>query len=61
MLRQIQGLHHVTSMASSAPQNNAFWTKTLGLRRVKQTVNFDDPSVYHLYYGDEVGAPGSVE
>lgn len=60
MLRQIQGLHHVTSMASSAPQNNAFWTKTLGLRRVKQTVNFDDPSVYHLYYGDEVGAPGSV-
>lgn len=60
MLNQIQGLHHVTSMASSAPQNNAFWTNTLGLRRVKQTVNFDEPSVYHLYYGDEVGAPGSV-
>lgn len=60
MLNQIQGLHHVTSMASSAPRNNAFWTKTLGLRRVKQTVNFDEPSVYHLYYGDEVGAPGSV-
>ena len=60
MLNQIEGLHHVTSMASSAPQNNAFWTKTLGLRRVKQTVNFDEPSVYHLYYGDEVGAPGSV-
>ena len=60
MLNQIKGLHHVTSMASSAPQNNAFWTKTLGLRRVKQTVNFDEPSVYHLYYGDEVGAPGSV-
>jgi glyoxalase family protein len=60
MLRQIQGLHHVTSMASSAPRNNAFWTQTLGLRRVKQTVNFDDPSVYHLYYGDETGTPGSV-
>lgn len=60
MLSQIQGLHHVTSMARSAPQNNAFWTHTLGLRRVKQTVNFDDPSVYHLYYGDEVGTPGSV-
>jgi glyoxalase family protein len=60
MLNQIKGLHHVTSMASSAPQNNAFWTRTLGLRRVKQTVNFDDPSVYHLYYGDEVGTPGSV-
>ena len=60
MLNQIKGLHHVTSMASSAPQNNAFWTKTLGLRRVKQTVNFDEPSVYHLYYGDEAGTPGSV-
>lgn len=60
MLKQIKGLHHVTAMASSAPENNAFWTKTLGLRRVKQTVNFDEPSVYHLYYGDEVGAPGSV-
>jgi len=60
MLNQIQGLHHVTAMAKSAPQNNAFWTKTLGLRRVKQTVNFDEPSVYHLYYGDEAGTPGSV-
>ncbi len=37
-----------------------FWTKTLGLRRVKQTVNFDEPSVYHLYYGDAQGTPGSV-
>jgi glyoxalase family protein len=60
MLTQIEGLHHVTAMARSAPQNNAFWTRTLGLRRVKQTVNFDEPSVYHLYYGDEVGTPGSV-
>lgn len=60
MLKQIQGLHHVTAMASSASGNNAFWTGTLGLRRVKQTVNFDEPSVYHLYYGDEVGTPGSV-
>jgi glyoxalase family protein len=60
MLNQIKGLHHVTAMAKSAPENNVFWTRTLGLRRVKQTVNFDDPSVYHLYYGDEVGTPGSV-
>jgi glyoxalase family protein len=60
MLKQIQGLHHVTAMARSAPENNAFWTHTLGLRRVKQTVNFDEPSVYHLYYGDEAGTPGSV-
>ncbi len=60
MLDQIKGLHHVTAMASGAAQNNAFWTHTLGLRRVKQTVNFDEPSVYHLYYGDETGTPGSV-
>lgn len=60
MLNQIKGLHHVTAMAKDAAENNAFWTGTLGLRRVKQTVNFDEPSVYHLYYGDEVGTPGSV-
>jgi glyoxalase family protein len=60
MLDQIKGLHHVTSMAADARQNNAFFTKKLGLRRVKKTVNFDAPDVYHLYYGDETGAPGSV-
>ncbi|MGB3500727.1 MAG: VOC family protein [Mesorhizobium sp.] len=60
MLDQIKGLHHVTSMASDARQNNAFFTDTLGLRRVKKTVNFDAPDVYHLYYGDEHGTPGSV-
>jgi glyoxalase family protein len=60
MLNQIQGLHHVTSMASDARANNAFFTDTLGLRRVKKTVNFDAPDVYHLYYGDERGTPGSV-
>jgi glyoxalase family protein len=60
MLTQIKGLHHVTSMAADAQQNNDFFTRTLGLRRVKKTVNFDAPDVYHLYYGDETGAPGSV-
>jgi glyoxalase family protein len=60
MLDQIKGLHHVTSMAANARDNNAFFTETLGLRRVKKTVNFDAPDVYHLYYGDEVGTPGSV-
>jgi glyoxalase family protein len=60
MLNQIKGLHHVTSMAADARQNNAFFTKVLGLRRVKQTVNFDAPDVYHLYYGDEAGTPGTV-
>ena len=60
MLNQIKGLHHVTSLASSAKANNAFFTDVLGLRRVKQTVNFDRPEVYHLYYGDELGTPGTV-
>ncbi|MEO0945247.1 MAG: hypothetical protein AAFY06_10460, partial [Pseudomonadota bacterium] len=60
MLDQIKGLHHVTSLASSATANNAFFTQALGLRRVKKTVNFDNPDVYHLYYGDEAGSPGTV-
>ncbi len=60
MLTQIKGLHHITSMAADAQQNSDFFTKTLGLRRVKKTVNFDAPDVYHLYYGDEAGTPGSV-
>ncbi|MFO1105600.1 MAG: VOC family protein [Amaricoccus sp.] len=60
MLNQIKGLHHVTSMASGARSNNDFFTDTLGLRRVKQTVNFDAPDVYHLYYGDAAGTPGTV-
>jgi len=60
MLNQIKGLHHVTSMAADARSNNSFFTHTLGLRRVKKTVNFDSPDVYHLYYGDEIGTPGTV-
>jgi glyoxalase family protein len=60
MLTEIKGLHHVTAMARDAATNNQFWTGTLGLRRVKQTVNFDEPSVYHLYYGDAAGTPGTV-
>lgn len=60
MLTQIKGLHHVTSMAADARQNNDFFTQKLGLRRVKKTVNFDAPDVYHLYYADEFGTPGSV-
>ena len=60
MRDRIKGLHHVTSMAADAQQNSDFFTKTLGLRRVKKTVNFDAPDVYHLYYGDGAGTPGSV-
>ena len=60
MTLPIQGLHHITAIASSAQGNSDFFTKTMGLRRVKKTVNFDDPGTYHLYYGDEQGTPGSV-
>ena len=60
MLNQIKGLHHVTSIASDPQQNNAFFTRVLGLRRVKKTVNFDAPDVYHLYYGDETGSAGTI-
>ena len=60
MLTQIQGMHHVTSLASSASANNAFFTEVIGLRRVKKTVNFDNPEVYHLYYGDAEGSAGTV-
>jgi glyoxalase family protein len=60
MLNDIKGLHHVTSFAGDPQANSDFFTKTLGLRRVKKTVNFDAPDVYHLYYGDEQGTPGSV-
>ncbi|MCB9292246.1 MAG: ring-cleaving dioxygenase [Lewinellaceae bacterium] len=56
----ITGLHHVTAMAGSPQQNVDFYTGILGLRLVKKTVNFDAPDVYHLYYGDETGQPGSI-
>ncbi len=57
MLTEIKGLHHVTAMAADAQENNDFFTRTLGLRRVKKTVNFDAPDVYHLYYGSATPAP----
>lgn len=60
MIPHIQGLHHVTAFAGPAPENNTFFTDTLGLRRVKTTVNFDNPYVYHLYFGDKHGTPGTV-
>ncbi|TWG98071.1 glyoxalase family protein [Mesorhizobium sp. J18] len=60
MLSQIKGIHHITSMAKDADENNRFFTHTLGLRRVKKTVNFDAPDVYHLYYADRTGTPGTV-
>lgn len=56
----ITGIHHVTAMAEDGQKNVDFYVKTLGLRMVKKTVNFDDPGVYHLYYGDGVGTPGTL-
>ncbi len=54
------GIHHVTAIAGPAHRNLDFYTQALGLRLVKKTVNFDDPSTYHLYYGDEAGQPGTI-
>ena len=56
----IQGLHHITLVTADAQRNVDFYTGTLGLRFVKKTVNFDDPTSYHLYYGDQTGSPGSA-
>jgi glyoxalase family protein len=56
----VQGLHHVTAIASDPQRNVEFYAGALGLRLVKRTVNYDDPGTYHLYYGDEAGTPGSI-
>jgi len=56
----ISGIHHITAICSDPQKNIDFYTKLLGLRLVKLTVNFDDPSTYHLYYGDEIGHPGTI-
>jgi glyoxalase family protein len=56
----IQGIHHITSMAKDANRVDRFFKQVLGLRRVKQTVNFDAPDVYHLYYANGGAEPGSV-
>ena len=60
MEQPISGIHHVTAIASDPQRNLDFYTEVLGLRLVKRTVNFDDPGTYHLYFGDEVGTPGSI-
>lgn len=54
------GIHHVTAVAGDPQQNVEFYAGTLGLRLVKQTVNYDDPGTYHLYFGDAVGHPGTI-
>jgi glyoxalase family protein len=54
------GIHHVTAITGDPQRNIEFYTNNLGLRFVKLTVNQDDPTSYHLYYGDQVGHPGTI-
>jgi glyoxalase family protein len=56
---KLEGIHHVTAITGDAPRNVDFYARLLGLRLVKKTVNQDDPTVYHLFYADEKGSPGS--
>jgi len=56
---KLEGVHHVTAITGDAPANVDFYARVLGLRLVKKSVNQDDPTVYHLFYGDEEGAPGN--
>lgn len=60
MSNLIKGLHHVTALAGNSQKNLDFYSGFLGLRFVKKTINFDAPDVYHLYYGDEKGSPGTI-
>ncbi|MDZ7683580.1 MAG: ring-cleaving dioxygenase [Fodinibius sp.] len=55
-----KGIHHVTAVAGNPKQNYEFYTQVMGMQMVKKTVNFDDPSGYHLYYGNEQGDPGTI-
>lgn len=57
---RILGIHHITAIAAGAKKNHEFYTRVLGLRLVKKTVNFDDPTTYHFYYGNETGGPGTI-
>ena len=60
MSKGILGIHHVTAIAVEPQENVDFYAGILGLRLVKQTVNYDDPGTYHLYYGDGQGHPGTI-
>src|SRR5438445_7373623 len=56
---RFEGIHHITLITGDAPRNVDFYTRVLGLRLVKKSVNQDDPTVYHLFYADEKGSAGS--
>lgn len=57
---KLQGIHHITAIATDPQRNLDFYTQVLGLRLVKRTINFDDPGSYHLYFGDGMGTPGTI-
>jgi glyoxalase family protein len=60
MENTILGIHHITAIAGDAKRNFNFYSKILGLRFIKKTVNFDDPGTYHFYFGDEIGSAGTI-
>jgi glyoxalase family protein len=59
MTLELGGIHHLTAVTADAPRNLKFYTETLGMRLIKKTVNQDDTSAYHLFYGDGVASPGA--
>lgn len=60
MAKKTMGIHHITAIVGHPQENTDFYAGVLGLRLVKQTVNFDDPGTYHLYFGNEGGKPGTI-
>jgi glyoxalase family protein len=58
--QRVLGIHHITAIARNPQRNIDFYSGLMGLRLVKLTVNFDDPTTYHLYYGDSLGHPGTI-
>ena len=59
-MQPVQGLHHITAVASNPQKNVEFYHNVLGQRLIKKTVNFDDPGTYHFYFGDKIGTPGTI-
>lgn len=60
MSLQTTGIHHITAFAGNPQENVDFYAGVLGLRLVKKTINFDAPEVYHLYFGNDAGSPGTI-
>lgn len=59
-MKKTAGIHHITAIVGHPQENVDFYAGVLGLRMVKQTINFDDPGTYHLYFGDDNGTPGTI-